>query len=57
MTPSLVHLNLVEKSNYSNDIPVLGFFARQGVAPSQVPHLVLQTTTVQLAEVVLRVVG
>lgn len=32
LTPSLVHLNLVEKSNYSNDIPVLGFFARQQVS-------------------------
>jgi hypothetical protein len=32
LTPSIVHLNLVEKSNYSNDIPVLGFFARQQVS-------------------------
>lgn len=32
LTPTLVHLNLVEKSSYSNDIPVFGFFARQQVS-------------------------
>lgn len=32
VNPSIIHLNLVDRREYSNDIPILGFYARQQVS-------------------------